>query len=343
MVGSQRLEPAGRCTSGVRSSRAYSTRTARVAPLRLLGNVGACTPTRPASGWTIERARLEGVRDTFDDEHLHDESEEREPLASCRRLDQHQADIGTETFEREKDLSILEQVEAELADVEHALQPPRRRHLRHVRGVRQAHRRRAPRGACRPPASASTTRRRPSARRRSAGRLATRRRRLRKGDRRSASRRRCRGGRGGAAVALLRRRPAPPARAPGAGLAAHRPPRRPLGARSKVRGRRATDERAGPARGAVRHPHRRGRRPGARQHEGRHHEGGPDDLLHRRRPAARGPGRAGHPAGRRAADGAEPGRAGRSATSSAPTPRSSSSTGTRCRSRPRRSARCTGR
>jgi RNA polymerase-binding transcription factor DksA len=29
--------------------------------------------------------------------------------------------MGTETFEREKDLSILEQVEAELADVEHAL------------------------------------------------------------------------------------------------------------------------------------------------------------------------------------------------------------------------------
>lgn len=30
-------------------------------------------------------------------------------------------DLGTGTFERERDLSILEQVEAELADVEHAL------------------------------------------------------------------------------------------------------------------------------------------------------------------------------------------------------------------------------
>jgi RNA polymerase-binding transcription factor DksA len=29
--------------------------------------------------------------------------------------------MGTETFEREKDLSILEQVEAELGDIEHAI------------------------------------------------------------------------------------------------------------------------------------------------------------------------------------------------------------------------------
>src|SRR5205807_5330416 len=67
-----------------------------------------------------ERARLEGVRETFADEHLHDESEE-ENLSELSSIDQHQADVGTETFEREKDLSILEQVEAELDDVEHAL------------------------------------------------------------------------------------------------------------------------------------------------------------------------------------------------------------------------------
>jgi RNA polymerase-binding transcription factor DksA len=35
---------------------------------------------------------------------------------------QHQADIGTETFEREKDLSILDEVEGELADIERALE-----------------------------------------------------------------------------------------------------------------------------------------------------------------------------------------------------------------------------
>lgn len=36
-------------------------------------------------------------------------------------FDQHPADLGTDTFEREKDQSILEGIEAELADVEHAL------------------------------------------------------------------------------------------------------------------------------------------------------------------------------------------------------------------------------
>lgn len=66
-----------------------------------------------------ERARLDGVKSSFDDEHL-DESESYS-VGELSSYDQHQADMGTETFEREKDLSILEQVEAELADVEHAL------------------------------------------------------------------------------------------------------------------------------------------------------------------------------------------------------------------------------
>jgi RNA polymerase-binding transcription factor DksA len=67
-----------------------------------------------------ERARLDGVKSTFDAEGLADESE-GDSLGELSSYDQHQADVGTETFEREKDLSILEQVEAELADVEHAL------------------------------------------------------------------------------------------------------------------------------------------------------------------------------------------------------------------------------
>ncbi len=69
-----------------------------------------------------ERARLEQVRSTFDDEHLTDESESESIGELTGGLDQHQADVGTETFEREKDLSILENVESELADIEHALQ-----------------------------------------------------------------------------------------------------------------------------------------------------------------------------------------------------------------------------
>jgi RNA polymerase-binding transcription factor DksA len=67
-----------------------------------------------------ERVRLEETKATFDDEHLRDESEE-ENISELSSINQHPADIGTETFEREKDLSILEQIEAELADVEHAL------------------------------------------------------------------------------------------------------------------------------------------------------------------------------------------------------------------------------
>jgi YteA family regulatory protein len=69
---------------------------------------------------TEERERLDGVRSTFDDEGLTDQSES-DSISELSAYDQHQADVGTETFEREKDLSILEQVEAELADVEHAL------------------------------------------------------------------------------------------------------------------------------------------------------------------------------------------------------------------------------
>ena len=68
-----------------------------------------------------ERSRLQSIRDGYDEEGLTTESES-ENLAELSSADQHQADIGTETFERERDLSILEQVEAELADVEHALQ-----------------------------------------------------------------------------------------------------------------------------------------------------------------------------------------------------------------------------
>ena len=67
-----------------------------------------------------ERERLEQVRAGFDSEHLHDESED-ESTSELSHLAQHQADIASETFEREKDFSILEQVEAELADVDRAL------------------------------------------------------------------------------------------------------------------------------------------------------------------------------------------------------------------------------
>ncbi|HVF75821.1 MAG TPA: TraR/DksA C4-type zinc finger protein [Acidimicrobiales bacterium] len=65
-----------------------------------------------------ERERLDALRQGFAD--LNAESQE-ESLAELSSLDQHPADVGTETFEREKDLAILENVEAELADIEHAI------------------------------------------------------------------------------------------------------------------------------------------------------------------------------------------------------------------------------
>jgi RNA polymerase-binding transcription factor DksA len=67
-----------------------------------------------------EVARLEGLKADFDAEGLSAESE-AETLSELSSADQHQADVGTETFNREADLSILEQIEAELADVAHAL------------------------------------------------------------------------------------------------------------------------------------------------------------------------------------------------------------------------------
>lgn len=68
-----------------------------------------------------ERERLESLRSEYQAEGLRSETEQ-DNLSELSAADQHQADVGTETFDRERDLSILEQVEAELADVEHALE-----------------------------------------------------------------------------------------------------------------------------------------------------------------------------------------------------------------------------
>ncbi|HSS09343.1 MAG TPA: TraR/DksA C4-type zinc finger protein [Acidimicrobiales bacterium] len=67
-----------------------------------------------------ERERLQHMRTEYDNEHLTTESE-TDSVAELSAHAQHQADLGTETFNRERDLSILEHIDAELADVEHAL------------------------------------------------------------------------------------------------------------------------------------------------------------------------------------------------------------------------------
>jgi RNA polymerase-binding transcription factor DksA len=66
-----------------------------------------------------ERERVSGLISSLRDEIGTSEAEQTGELAS---YDQHPADQGSETFEREKDLSILEGLENELAEIEAALQ-----------------------------------------------------------------------------------------------------------------------------------------------------------------------------------------------------------------------------
>jgi RNA polymerase-binding transcription factor DksA len=65
-----------------------------------------------------ERDRVSGlireVRHELDDEIASESSE-------LAHVDQHPADDATDTFEREKDLSILDGLEAELAEIEAAI------------------------------------------------------------------------------------------------------------------------------------------------------------------------------------------------------------------------------
>jgi RNA polymerase-binding transcription factor DksA len=67
-----------------------------------------------------EQERVEGliesVRGEFGD------GSEGDQVSELADYDQHPADQGSDTFEREKDLSILEQLEAELGEIEAALQ-----------------------------------------------------------------------------------------------------------------------------------------------------------------------------------------------------------------------------
>ena len=66
-----------------------------------------------------ERERLQGIKTELDGVKDESQQDSMEELSS---YDQHQADVATETFDREKDLSILDSVEGELADIEHALE-----------------------------------------------------------------------------------------------------------------------------------------------------------------------------------------------------------------------------
>lgn len=69
-----------------------------------------------------ENQRLENLREGIREGSSLDESQQDEPGGETSTVDQHDADIASEQQQREVDLSMLEQVEAELVDIEHALQ-----------------------------------------------------------------------------------------------------------------------------------------------------------------------------------------------------------------------------
>jgi RNA polymerase-binding transcription factor DksA len=68
-----------------------------------------------------ERTRLEGlIRERETETGIGSESE-TDSISELSSSDQHQGELGTETFEREKDFSLLEQLEAEISDLDAAL------------------------------------------------------------------------------------------------------------------------------------------------------------------------------------------------------------------------------
>jgi RNA polymerase-binding transcription factor DksA len=66
-----------------------------------------------------EQIRVEGLIEGLKEELG---TSENEDISELSDYDQHPADTATETFEREKDLSILEQLENELAELQAALE-----------------------------------------------------------------------------------------------------------------------------------------------------------------------------------------------------------------------------
>jgi RNA polymerase-binding transcription factor DksA len=67
-----------------------------------------------------DRDRVHGLIGELRSEGL--DQTEAEQAGELAHYDQHPADTASDTFEREKDLSILEQLEADLVEIEAALQ-----------------------------------------------------------------------------------------------------------------------------------------------------------------------------------------------------------------------------
>jgi RNA polymerase-binding transcription factor DksA len=77
-------------------------------------------PERARHRLQDEKARVEGLINNLKD-GLGDEGE-NDQLSELSDYDQHPADTASETFEREKDVSILEQLEQELEELQAALE-----------------------------------------------------------------------------------------------------------------------------------------------------------------------------------------------------------------------------
>ena len=67
-----------------------------------------------------EKARLESLREEILSEHG-EGSGEADQLGELSTFDQHQADVGSEVFEREKDFSIVQRMEDQIGEVEAAI------------------------------------------------------------------------------------------------------------------------------------------------------------------------------------------------------------------------------
>ncbi len=84
------------------------------------GTLPPMDPERARELIANERERLIGLVREREAEGIGTQSE-RDNTSELSGLDQHQGDVGTETFEREKDFSLLEQLEAEIGDLDAAL------------------------------------------------------------------------------------------------------------------------------------------------------------------------------------------------------------------------------
>jgi DnaK suppressor protein len=66
-----------------------------------------------------ERKRLQSLMETSDLDSVDDDTSTAS-VADLTSMDQHPADLGTETFERQKDVSIRDSIQAALEDVARA-------------------------------------------------------------------------------------------------------------------------------------------------------------------------------------------------------------------------------